>query len=168
MEITSDILLRGTAWNSAISSLNSIFSSRTHFQLYMLSLAIGIMYDQRLEKPEESENDPQNPPSVPRNVIQNNDNGKLDFMFQAAILSTRTQELTEEERLNLAFGEKTEFKKIEFLTQFANFGVTKLCELIGTSKIESMENIKNFLVSTVEGRNFDIDSISDDILLFEE
>lgn len=168
MEITSDILLRGTAWNSAISSLNSIFSSRTHFQIYILSLAIGIMYDQRLEKPEESETDPQNPPSVPRNVLRNNDNGKLDFMFQAAILSTRTQDLTEEERLDLAFGEKTEFKKIEFLTQFANFGVTKLRELIGTSTIESMENIKNFLASTVEGRNFDIDSISDDILLFDK
>ena len=28
-----------------------------------------------------------------------------------------------------------------------------------------MENIKNFLVSTVEGRNLDIDALPDDILL---
>ncbi len=168
MEITTDILLRGTAWSKAISSLNSIFSSRTHYQIYMLSLAIGIMYDQRLEKSEENETDHQNPPSVPRNVLRNNDNGKLDFMFQAVILSTRTQDLLEDERLDLAFGEKNDFKKIDFLTQFANFGVTKLCELIGNSTLESMENIKNFLVSTVEGRNFDIDSISDNILFFDE
>ena len=125
-------------------------------------MTIGVMYDQRIEKPSE---DNEEPKSVPRNVIRNNDNGKLDFIFQAAILSTTTEHLTEEERLELAFGEKTEFKKVDFLTQFANFGITKLVELIGDTPIESMENIKNFLVSTVEGRNLDIDALPDDILL---
>jgi hypothetical protein len=105
--------------------------------------------------------------SVPRNVLQNNDNGKLDFMFQAAILSTTTESFTEDERLELAFGEKTDFKKIDFLTQFANFGVTKLVEHIGSSPIESMENIKNFLAATVEGNNFDIDALPDDLLTEE-
>ena len=89
-------------------------------------------------------------------------------MFQAAILSTSTEELTEEERLDLAFGEKTTFNKIGFLTQFANFGVTKLVELIGDSSIESMEKIKNFLAATVEGRNLEIDALPDDILLSDE
>ena len=130
--------------------------------LYILAMTIGIMYDQRIEKPSE---DNEEPKSVPRNVLRNNDNGKLDFIFQAAILSTTTEHLTEEERLELAFGEKTEFKKVDFLTQFANFGITKLVELIGDTPIESMENIKNFLVSTVEGRNLDIDALPDDILL---
>ena len=120
------------------------------------------MYDQRIEKPSE---DNEEPKSVPRNVLRNNDNGKLDFIFQAAILSTTTEHLTEEERLEWAFGEKTDFKKVDFLTQFANFGITKLVELIGDTPIESMENIKNFLVSTVEGRNLDIDTLPDDILL---
>ena len=86
----------------------------------MLALSIGVMYDRRIEKPEENGEDIRN---VPRNVLQNNDNGKLDFIFQAAILSTTTEQYSEEERLDLAFGEKTEFKKIDFLTQFANFGV---------------------------------------------
>lgn len=121
-----------------------------------------IMYDQRIEKPEENDEEPK---SVPRNVLRNNDNGRLDFIFQAAILSTSSETLTEEERLELAFGEKSDFNKIAFLTQFANFGVTKLVELIGASPLESMENIKNFLFSTVEGRNLDIDAIPDDILL---
>ena len=125
-------------------------------------MTIGIMYDQRIEKPFE---DNEEPKSVPRNVLRNNDNGKLDFIFQAAILSTTTEHLTEEERLELAFGEQTEFKKVDFLTQFTNFGITKLVELIGDTPIESMENIKNFLVSTVEGRNLDIDALPDDILL---
>ena len=165
MEITTDVYLRGTAWNRAIDELSSIFKTRTHYMLYILSLTIGIMYDQRIEKPVEENEEVK---SVPRNVIRNNDNGKLDFMFQAAILSTTTEDLSEEERLDLAFGEKTEFKRIDFLTQFANFGVTKLVELIGDTPLESMENIKNFLFSTVEGRNLDIDALPDDILLDEE
>lgn len=165
MEITTDVYLRGTAWNRAIDELSSIFKTRTHYMLYILSLTIGIMYDQRIEKPVEENEEVK---SVPRNVIRNNDNGKLDFMFQAAILSTTTESFSEEERLDLAFGEKTEFKRIDFLTQFANFGVTKLVELIGDTPLESMENIKNFLFSTVEGRNLDIDDLPDDILLDEE
>lgn len=162
MELTTDVLLRGTAWNRAIENLSSIFKTRTHYMIFMLSMAIGIMYDQRIEKPEENDEEPK---SVPRNVLRNNDNGRLDFIFQAAILSTSSETFTEEERLELAFGEKSDFNKIVFLTQFANFGVTKLVELIGATPLESMENIKNFLFSTVEGRNLDIDAIPDDILL---
>ena len=142
MEITTDISLRGTAWNTVIENLSDIFKTRPNYMFYMLSLSIGIMYDKREEKLPIEEGEEIR--SVPRNVIRNNDNGKLDFMFQAAILSTTTEQFSEEERLDLAFGEKTDFKKIEFLTQFANFGVTKLIEYIGDTPIESMENIKNF------------------------
>ncbi len=165
MELTTDVMLRGTAWSNAIDKLSPIFKSRPHYMIYMLAMSIGIMYDQRIERPADGDEDPK---SVPRNVLRNNDNGKLDFMFQAAILSTSTESITEEGRLELAFGEKTEFNKIGFLTQFANFGVTKLEELIGDSTLESMENMKNFLVSTVEGRNLEIDTLPDDILLSDE
>lgn len=166
MEITTDIHLKGTAWNKAITGLVDIFTTRTHYSLFMLSLAIGIMYDKRIETPEENGEEIK---SVPRNVINNNDNGKLDFYFQAAILSTLTETLTEEERLELAFGEKTDFNKVAFLTQYANFGATKLAELIGSTALETMDNIKNFLVSTVEGRNFEIDALPlDDLLIFDD
>ena len=166
MEITTDISLKGTAWNTAIENLSDIFKTRPNYMIYMLSLSIGIMYDKREEKLPIEEGEEIR--SVPRNVIRNNDNGKLDFMFQAAILSTTTEQFSEEDRLELAFGEKTDFKKIEFLTQFANFGVTKLIEYIGDTPIESMENIKNFFALTVEGRNLEIDALPDDILLGDE
>lgn len=166
MEITTDISLRGTAWNTAIENLSDIFKTRPNYMIYMLSLSIGIMYDKREEKLPIEEGEEIR--SVPRNVIRNNDNGKLDFMFQAAILSTTAEQFSEEERLDLAFGEKTDFKKIDFLTQFANFGVTKLIEYIGDTPIESMENIKNFFALTVEGRNLEIDALPDDILLSDE
>ena len=161
MEITTDIALRSTAWDQAIDALSPLFKPRSQYSVYMLSLSIGIMYDRRIVSEEDYRH------SVPRNVLQNNDNGKLDFMFQAAILSTTTESFTEDERLELAFGEKTDFKKIDFLTQFANFGVTKLVEHIGASPIESMENIKNFLAATVEGNNFDIEALPDDLLTEE-
>ena len=41
-------------------------------------------------------------------------------------------------------------------------------EQIGETPIESMESIKNLLVSTVEGRNLEIDALPDDILLEED
>jgi len=165
MELTRDVFLRGTAWAKAADNLSVIFKTRPHYMLFMLSISIGIMYDQRIEKPEENGEDPK---QIGRNVFVNNDNGKLDFMFQAAILSTTTQELTEEERLDLAFGEKTDFNKMGFLIEFANYGVTKLVELIADTPLETMENIKNFLVSTVEGRNLDVDGLPDDYLLLSE
>ena len=161
MEITTDIALRSTAWDQAIDALSPLFKPRSQYSIYMLSLSIGIMYDRRIASDEDYRH------SVPRNVLQNNDNGKLDFMFQAAILSTTTESFTEDQRLELAFGDKIDFKKIDFLTQFANFGVTKLVEHIGASPIESMENIKNFLAATVEGNNFDIDALPDDLLTEE-
>jgi hypothetical protein len=165
MEITSDIMLRGTAWNEAIDKLSDIFATRTNYSIFLFCVAIGIMYDKRVEKPIENGEEIR---TVPRNVIQNNDNGKLDFMFQAAILSSRTIELSEEQRLAIAFGEeKIEPSKTGFLVEFANYGVTELVKLIGNSSIESMDNIRDFLVSTLEGRNFDIDTLSDDILLEE-
>ena len=126
MELTRDIYLRGAAWATAVQNLSDIFRTRTNYSLFMLSLSLGIMYDKRIKNPDMGEMEDHTPPSVPRNVLQNNDNGKLDFMFQAAILSTRTESYDEEERLRLAFGESTEFNKIGFLLEFANYGVTKL------------------------------------------
>lgn len=168
MELTKDILLRGTTWGNTIDALAPIFKglkNRTNYNIFMVALTIGILYDQRIEKPETVGEEPRN---VPRNVLQNNDNGKLDFVFQAAVLSTTTQDLSEERRLELAFGEKTDFDKLAFLTEFANFGVTKLAECIGDTTLEIMENIKNFIAITITGHNLDIDALPDDILLEDE
>lgn len=165
MELTSDVLLRGTSWNRLIESLDPIFKPRTNYDIFMLCISIGIMYDKRILKPIENGEDVK---TVPRTVMQNNDKGRLDFMFQTAILSTTTENFSEDERLELAFSDKkTDFNKLAFLTQFANYGATKLEEQIGSSTLESMDNIKNFLCSIVEGNNFDIDVLPDDILISE-
>lgn len=164
MEITTDVILRGQDWNTAISSLSPIFQTRTHYSLYILSASIGIMYDKQMELQSEPNEETR---SVPRNVMQN-DSESLDILFQAAILTTTTESLSEEERLDLAFSDnKTSFGKIALLTRFANYGVTKLVEKISSDSIETMENIKNFLTSSMEGTNFDIDAIADEDLDIE-
>ncbi len=165
MDFRSDVVLRGVAWDQTIRNLKDIFSTRTYFSIYLLSMSIGIMYDRRIEKLDES--DDSDTYNVPRTVlIKQNMDGRIDFMYQAAILTSQTVDFSEDERLELAFGDNTEsFKKVDFLTGFANFGATKLAEKVGNSDLESMENIKNFLVSTLEGRNFDIDALTDEDLL---
>ena len=167
MELTADVFLRGPKWARTIDELSPIFKNRTNYSILMLCIAIGIMYDKRIERIDDEDLEPR---YVSRNVMQNNDNGKLDFMFQAAILSTKTEDFSEEKRLELAFGEEDKnnsFNRIGFLTQFANFGMTVLEEQIGETVVESMENIKSFLTSTVEGNNFEINAIPDDIWLEE-
>lgn len=164
MVITSDIMLKGAEWHTADEKLSTIFSKWPHYMIYYLSLSIGILYDKRIAEFE----DDGYVMSVPRNVLQNNASTTLDYFFQTAILTTCTETLTEKDRLSLAFADtpSVEFNKIAFLTEFANFGVTILVGLIGESELESMENIKNFLASTMEGTNFEIFDITDEI--FEE
>ena len=134
MEITTDISLRGTAWNTAIEKLGCIFKTRTNYMIYMLALSIGIMYDKREDRlPVE---DGEEVRSVPRNVIRNNDQGKLDFMFQAAILSTTTEEFSEEERLDFAFGDKND-EKIGFKIREAQMQKIPYMLIIGDKEVEN-------------------------------
>ena len=169
MELTRDFLLKGPIWGSTIDKLAPIFRTRTNYEIFMLCLAIGIMYDKRIPSFSDEDTEPRN---VPRNIIQNNDNGRIDMMLQAAILTTSSfNHLTEDERLDLAFGERRNdqgFDKHDFLLSFANYGVTKLAECVGESEFESMELIKNFLTKTLEGNNFEIDALPDELLLEDE
>jgi|GEM_PF-620473 len=174
MVIQSDIMLRGDSWNLAVNELAPIFKTRTRYSIYLLSTAIGIAYDKQiveLEKTETVSADASNYPSVPRTVFNQN-NVPFDYLFKTAILSSDCVNLIEKERLRLAFedednkedlyftgGEEAgnnEFNKILFLTGFANFGVTKLIENIGNTNLETMENLKEYLNSIVEGNNVEI------------
>lgn len=165
MEIRSDILLTGDIWDETIEKLKPIFNTRTNYMLYILAISVGIVYDKKIESLPASS---QESKSVPRMVIHNNDNGRLDYLFQAAILNTDTIVLSEKERLELAFNDKSDYDKVGLLTQFANFGIGKIHDQIGSSEEETMQNIKDFLSSTVDGTNFDIDDISDDILVSDD
>ena len=72
--------------------------------------------------------------------------------------------------MSLAFNTACEIKidRLDFLSKFANFGVGKLLEQASDDPIETMEKIRNFLASTIEGYNYEIDAISDDDLGIED
>jgi hypothetical protein len=166
MVISSDILLKGMAWRTAITSLEEIFTTRTNYSIFILSASIGVMYDKRIDSLEEKGEEIA---YVPRSVLFQNLE-EIDFIFQAAILTTKNETLSEDERLELAFGDekKIDFEKMKMLIKFANFGVTKIVEKIGNDNLETMENIKNFLASTMEGTNFEIDALDDNLLVAED
>ena len=158
MVIASDLLLRGAVWRRVISSCTKLFTQKPNYDVCLLATAIGVLYDQRIETlpDEDGEN---SPPSVPRNVFNNNSE-PFDELFQTAILTTNTCSFSDKERLNMAFGEgDKDFDKKGFLLSFANFGVTKLEELIADEPFETAEKIKDFLTLTVEGNNIDLDMV---------
>ena len=156
MVIASDLLLRGTAWRKVIAACTKFFTQRANYDVCLLATAIGVMYDQRLESLPDDDSEG-SPPSVPRNVFNNNSE-PFDELFQAAILTSTTCSYTDKERLNLAFGEgDKDFDKKGFLLSFANFGVNKLAEMIADDAFETAENIKDFLTLSVEGNNVDLD-----------
>ena len=65
MVISSDILLKGTAWKKGINELSKIFQKRTNYSIFVISASIGIMYDKQIESPAE---DGEEPLYVPRNI----------------------------------------------------------------------------------------------------
>lgn len=172
MEITSDVILKGSDWRKALNIFAPFFPQalQPNYSIFAISISIGIMYDKQLEiAGDESPEEKENRPSVPRTVLHPH-NTDLDFLFQSAILTTSLVDYSEEQRMDLAFNPSTKIKfaKIDFLTKFANFGVGKLLEQGSEDPIEAMQKIKTFLASTLEGYNYEIDSISEDDLTEED
>ncbi len=166
MEITSDVILKGSDWRKALDTLSPFFPQalQPNYSIYVISMSIGIMYDKQAEiAGEENDLDKESRASVPRTVLHPH-NTDLDFLFQSAILASSLVPYNEEQRMDLAFNPSCEIKinRLEFLTKFANFGVTKLLEQISDEPTDTMERIKRFLASTVEGYNYEIDSISEE------
>lgn len=172
MEITSDVILKGSNWKKALDLFAPFFPQtlQPNYSIFAISISIGIMYDKQEEiAGEETPEEKENRASVPRTVLHPH-NTDLDFLFQSAILTTSLVSFNEEQRMDLAFNPSTEIKfaKIDFLTKYANFGVGKLLEQGSDDPIEAMQKIKSFLASTVEGYNYEIDGISEDDLSEED
>lgn len=168
MEITTDVILKGSNWRKASDLFAPFFPQnlQPNYSIFAISISIGIMYDRQAEMAgEETPEEKDNRASVPRTVLHPH-NTDLDFLFQSAILTTALVDFNEEQRMDLAFNPSTEIKfaKIEFLTKYANFGVGKLLEQSSDDPIEAMQKIKSFLASTIEGYNYEIDGISEDDL----
>ena len=161
MVINSDIILRGSVWREAAERYASIFRERTNYDVFLLSTSIGVVYDKRKETVDDGSGQEI---SIPRTVF----NGRTDpfeKLLQTAILSSGTVNLSDEDRMKIAFSEKEgDFNRVQLLVEYANYGVEKLNSLVGVDDVETMENLKNLIVGTVEGSNFEITSLSDDVV----
>lgn len=166
MELTSDVILKGPLWADTIDQLRGkIFE--TTWDIYALSISIGMMYDCQIDSDDMMPDDyDQEPRYIPRNMLGHAQNeALLEFMFQTALVTTKHLDLDEDQRLELAFGDdaKPNFNPVAFLTKYANYGVKKLHSLISdTDDIETMEALMSFLNSAYEAGVDNIE-ISDEI-----
>lgn len=149
MQITTDVSLRGPVWAEMLDLLVTDIFAR-YWDLYALSVSIGMMYDGQIENEAMTPSGyKENPRLIPRNVlIQNKNKSLLEFMLQAAMITTKHVEFTEQERLEIAFGTKTtdDFNPMHFLTKYANYGILKIKDAIGDADgLELMQKLMAFL-----------------------
>lgn len=154
MELTTDASLKGPIWAETLDKLRgTVFE--TYWDVYALSISIGMMYDCQIESdamvPSGYDAEPR---YVPRNLLGRAQNkALLEFMLQAALVTTKHLDLTEDERLEQAFGSgrKLDFNPVAFLTKYANYGITKIHEVISDLEdVELLEQLMVFLNSTYE------------------
>ncbi|MCR4874468.1 MAG: hypothetical protein K5923_01830 [Clostridia bacterium] len=171
IEFKSDIVLKGSLWKQALDKISFMFpkpENVPNYSVFILSLAIGILYDKAYDSAGADE-EVDEKISVPRTVLIKRSDC-INDLFQAAIINSKTINNTIKERKELAFADSTNiaFNKTEFLLKFANFGVTKLLDIIGDDNITSMQDLSDFIEKTFKGYNFEIGSISSDDLDIED
>lgn len=154
MQITADVALKGPIWAEMLDLLVDEYFAR-YWDLYALSISIGIMYDGQIETEEMVPADyNENARSIPRNVlIQSKNKNLLEFMLQAAMITTKNIDFSEQDRLEIAFNGKTvdKFNPMLFLTKYANYGIVKIKEAIGDAvDVELMQKLMAFLDNIYE------------------
>ena len=158
MILNSDINLIHPLWERADNELcdNSelgIFNRLV--DVYVLACDIGIKEDKTLT---EIENPLENTKSIGRNTHRENLDLRdmLDFMLQNALINTSTLKFDLDERLKLAFDPDYNVSKLSaanFLTGFANYGIEKIFECIGSkSSLVAVSELYSYFESLAESR----------------
>lgn len=186
MEIKSDIIFKGSTWSRVDRGYRKKFFD-TQWGIFKICLSIGILYDAQLEdETDENEEDGLN---IPRSMFNRN-SAEMQFFFQAAILSSNCVDLSEKDRLFLAFSEEIpedelegedadilkrgvsdaalKFNKIEFLRKFANYGATKLNACLSANDSETMEDLMEFLNLSYKGETEELIALKEVETLLDE
>ena len=173
MEIKSDIICKGVTWyrvgkEYGYNEKPKFFD--TFWASFKLCMAIGILYDKQLD--DESNYEEEEKMTLPRSMF-NRHAEEMKFFFQSAILTSNCIDLTEKDRLFLAFSEDVsedelegddyeiltkgvsnealDFDRVLFLKKFANYGASKLVEQLSEIDTETMENLAQFLTASYNG-----------------
>ena len=169
MELKSDIVLKGDIWYKVNQGYVRKFFE-TQWGLFKVCLSVGILYDSHAE--DEKGADAEDGINIPRTMFNRNA-AEMQFFFQSAILTSNTVNLSEKDRLYLAFSEEISeeemegedaetlkkgvseeainFDRVEFLKKFANYGAAKLAECLTSNESETMENLMEFMNSSYNG-----------------
>lgn len=181
MVVKSEVICRGEAWHTINQELVGPFFE-TLWDAFKLCTSIGILYDIQLDDDSNSEEKAE----VPRTMFGRYAE-EVSFFFKAAILTTSVVDLSEKDRLYLAFSEDVleeemegedrevlldgvseeakNFNKILFLKKFANYGALRIFECISKNESETMENIMEFLDDSYHRRTeelIEMTKVSDD------
>lgn len=147
MQLSSDITMYHPLWERAdneLCSTNELGIFNRLVDVYVLACAIGIKEDKVII--DDDIDDPlSSPKTIGRNTHRENLDIRdlLDFMLQNALINSATISLDEDERLKLAFDPDYANKKINasnFLTGFANYGITKIYENITSNSTLVVES----------------------------
>lgn len=191
MEIKSDIICRGSAWYKVGNGYGYNEKPKffnTFWAAFKLCMAVGILYDKQIDDVTEYEEEEKM--TVPRTMFNRYDE-EMKFFFQSAILSSNCVNLSEKDRLYLAFSEDIseeelegedydvltkgvseealKFDRIMFLKKFANYGATKLAEQLSSIDSETMDNLATFLIDSYNGdtdellKMKEVEELEDDI-----
>lgn len=141
MYITTQIVLKGDIWDTAEVILEkqlNLFSRKIDY--FIVACTIGILEDEVIVNTGEGNN------SIPRSVLIQPDIAKtLEFMYQNAILTSKHVNLTESERISMAFDGDYQvpdtFSINTFLANFANYGISKIMEISVENEIESLDGL---------------------------
>lgn len=175
MDLKTDALLKGPIWADTMERLvGPIF--KTYWDVYALSISIGIMHDGQIDSDSMvPEGYDAKPLAVPRNVLGHAQNkALLEFMLQTTMVTTKHLTLDESERLEIAFNQdkKLEFNPVQFLTKYANYGITKIKEVIDdTEGVETLEGLMSFLNRTYQNGVLSIEDneeIEDDEIIEDD
>ncbi len=189
MEVRSDLIFKGPIWSRLDRGYHKkIFE--TQWGIFKICLSIGILYDTQLDD-DESDLD-EDGLNIPRTMF-NRFGAEMQFFFQAAILTSHCIELSERDRLYLAFSEEIpeeelegddaellkrgvsdkafNFNKVEFMRKFANYGAQKINKCLSINDSETMENLMDFLYASYKGETeelkalMEVETLLDDELL---
>lgn len=158
MILNSDLILYHPLWERVDNELcnsNELGIFNRIVDVFVLACAIGIKEDKaitEIEYPLDKEK------TIGRNTHrQNNDlSDMLDFMLQNALINSTTINLDMDERLKLAFNPDYNIPKLSaanFLTGFANYGIEKIFENIGSkSSLVAVSELYKYFESLTESQ----------------
>lgn len=168
MEVKSHLICKGETWYHINNRLVHTFFE-TLWDAFKLSISIGILYDHVKEDLDDSEEQA----TVPSSMFNRNSE-EMSYFFKTAIMTSKTVDFSEKDRLYLAFSEDVKeeelegddrellikgvsekaltFDKVAFLRHFANYGAEKLAACISNNDNETMENLMDFLNDSYNGR----------------